>query len=129
MKRLQITDWNISAAIISNRNLKFLSEFWRTLFKRLRVALLTSTTYHAQTDDQSKRTNQTMKIAIRFLVIANIDIVFTLSFFQTQLNNSSNVSIDLFFNDIVYEFKVRKALFLNSSNMFDENMSNLRLRN
>ena len=129
LKRLQIVDWDISAAIISNRDFKFLSEFWRTLFKKLRVALLTSTTYHAQTDNQSKRTNQTMKIAIRFLIIANIDIVFTLSFFQAQLNNSSNVFIDLSFNDIVYELKVRKALFLNSSNMFDEDMSNLRFRN
>ena len=129
LKRLQIADWDISAAIISNRDSKFLSKFWRTLFKRLRVALLTSTTYHAQTDDQSKRTNQTMKIAIRFLITANIDIVSTLSFLQAQLNNSSNVSIDFSSNDIVYEFKVREALFLNSSNMFDEDMSNLRLRN
>ena len=128
LKRLQTTNWNISAAIISNRNSKFLFEFWRALFKKLRVVLLTSIAYHAQTDEQSERTNQTIEIAIRYLIIANIDVLFFLSSFQSQLNNFSNASIDLSSNEIIYEFRVREALFMKISTSI-EDISKNRLRN
>lgn len=43
------------------------------IFKKIGVSLLYSTTYHPQTDGASKRTNQTIKIALSFHmhIIAN----------------------------------------------------------
>ena len=42
--------WGLPAAIISDRDPKFLSDFWTGLFKRAGTELLMSTAYHAQTD-------------------------------------------------------------------------------
>ena len=112
--RFQLTDWEISAAIIFDRDFKFIFEFWRNLFKRFDVDLLTFTVYHAQTDEQSKRTNQTVRIAIRFLITVNIDIIFVLSCLQAQFNNFSNASTKRSSNEIVYDFKMRKIIFRTS---------------
>ena len=90
-------------------------EFWQILFKKLEIFLLTSIAYHAQTNEQSKRTNQTVEIAIRYLVTTNIDVLFFLSTLQFQLNNFSNASIDLSFNEIIYDFKIREILFIEAS--------------
>ena len=124
LDRLQLTDWEISATIIFDRDFKFIFEFWRNLFKRLDVDLLTFTVYHAQTDEQSKRTNQTVKIAIRFLITVNIDIIFVLSCLQAQLNNFSNAFTKRSSNEIVYDFKMRKIIFRTS---FMKNISEFRL--
>ena len=43
--------------IISDRNTKFLSHFWRCLWKLVGTKLLFSTTYYTQTDGQMKVTN------------------------------------------------------------------------
>ena len=44
------------------------------MFEKLGVQLLYSTAYHPQTDGQSERTNQTVKIALRFYFDTLIDI-------------------------------------------------------
>ena len=58
-------DWGNPVTIISDRDSKFMSTFWRTNFRKLGVTLATSTAYHPQTDGQSERTNQTVEIALR----------------------------------------------------------------
>lgn len=112
MNRLLTADWGIPAAIISDRDPKFLSEFWDTIFRRLGVSLLTSTAYHAQTDGQSERSNQTVEIAIRFLTSndPDVDIIAALPTIQSQLNNSPNASTALSPNEIIYGFKVRDTI-------------------
>lgn len=67
LMRLDIADWGLPKKIISDRDRKFLSEFWTTLFIQLGVKLAYSTGYHPQTDGASERTNQTIEIALRFL--------------------------------------------------------------
>jgi hypothetical protein len=57
--------WGLLAAIISDRDPKFLSQFWKGLFEKAGTKLLTSTAYHPQTDGQSERTNQTFEVALR----------------------------------------------------------------
>ena len=52
-----------------------------------------------------------MKIAIRFLMTINIDIISILLFLQAQLNNFSNTSTKRLSNEIVYNFKIRKTIF------------------
>jgi transposase InsO family protein len=43
----------IPAIIVSDRDAKFTSAFWKTLFERLGTRLAMSTAYHPQTDGQS----------------------------------------------------------------------------
>jgi hypothetical protein len=57
-------DWGFPNCIISDRDPKFLSEFWQGLFAMAKTKLLASTAYHPQTDGQSERTNQTTEIAL-----------------------------------------------------------------
>ena len=66
LRRLRKVDWGIPKVIISDRDRKFLSELWSTLFDMLGVKLLYSTAYHPQTDGSLERTNQTIEIALRF---------------------------------------------------------------
>ena len=66
LDKLDITDWELFKIMISDRNRKFLFDLWSTLFQRLSVKLLYSTIYHSQTNNVSKRTNQTIEIALRY---------------------------------------------------------------
>ncbi|CAI7784235.1 unnamed protein product [Closterium sp. NIES-53] len=55
----------IPAAIISDRDTKFTSNFWRNLWQQFGTRLLFSSSYHPETDGQTERTNQTMEQLIR----------------------------------------------------------------
>ena len=91
--------------------------------------MFTSIAYHAQTNDQFERSNQTVEIAIRFLTSNNseVNIASTLSIIQSQLNNSSNASIELASNEIIYDFKVRDTIStLNQRNLSEESATNRR---
>ena len=113
LNRLLIIDWNIFVVFIFDKDSKFFFDMWQVFFQRLNTKLFTFIAYHSQIDDIFERTNQTIKIIIRFFIInySNINFVLILSSFQTQLNNFVNVIIDLFSNEINYEFKIRETLF------------------
>ena len=68
LSRLELIDWGLPAVLITNQYPKILSGYLTTLFKKLGVGVFYSTAYHTQTDRSSKRTNQTVKIALRFLL-------------------------------------------------------------
>ncbi|GKD46361.1 putative reverse transcriptase domain-containing protein [Tanacetum coccineum] len=59
----------VPVSIISDRNSKFTSHFWKSLNKALGTQLDISTAYHLQTDGQSKRTIQTLEDMLRTCVI------------------------------------------------------------
>ena len=125
-------DWGIPQAIISDRDSKFVSAFWKTIFTALKYNLLTSTAYHTQTDEQSERTNQTVKIAIRFYLSQHIDVVdwtIILPYLQGYLNNSPNQSTSLAPNKVIYGFKVRNTLGILSELPDGEDYSKIRQRN
>ncbi|RYC55608.1 hypothetical protein CHU98_g10598 [Xylaria longipes] len=65
-KQLLLSDWGIPRGIISDRDRKFTSDFWRGMWKALGTKLLMTTAYHPQGDGLSERKNQTVEIAIRF---------------------------------------------------------------
>ena len=109
---LQICDWGVPQGVISDRDPKFMSDFWRALFARLGTDLLTSTAYHAQTDGLSERTNQTVEIALRYLISENPDTLWThaLPALQMSLNNSVNATTGRVPNEIVYGFRVKEVI-------------------
>ncbi|GKC58428.1 putative reverse transcriptase domain-containing protein [Tanacetum coccineum] len=55
----------VPVSIISDRDCKFASHFWRSLYKALGTRLDMSTTYHPQTDVQSERTIQMLEDMLR----------------------------------------------------------------
>ena len=73
LARLDFVDWGLPGELITDRDPKFLTKFWTSLFEKLGVKLLYSTAYYPQTDGSSERTNQTVEIALRFFVHALID--------------------------------------------------------
>lgn len=58
----------IPVTIVSDRDTKFTSNFWRTLWSHLGTKLLFSTAYHPQTDGQTERANRTIQEYLRHYV-------------------------------------------------------------
>ena len=120
-------DWNISHVIVLNKNSKFMSNFWQTMFNKLKTIIFTFTIYHSQIDDQLKRTNQFIEIALRFHVIAHFDDewIDVLSFIQVDNNNVVHVIIEYASNELIYEFKINDTLNM-LTNLLFENYNQLR---
>ncbi|CAI7900671.1 unnamed protein product [Closterium sp. NIES-54] len=55
----------IPAAIISDRDTKFTSNFWRNLWQQFGTRLQFNSLYHPETDGHTERTNKTMEQLIR----------------------------------------------------------------
>ena len=56
-------------SITSDRDSRFVSRFWKTLFESMGTKLQFSTAYHPQTDGQSERTIQTLEDMLRACVL------------------------------------------------------------
>ena len=115
-------DWDVSRKIINDRDRKFMSLFWRIIFNRIEITLLISIVYYSQIDEQSERTNQTMKIALRFWLFNSentnwLAILFYLTIFH---NNVINVTIDFVFNELIYDFRINDILNM-LKNLFAKN--------
>ena len=59
----------VSISIVSDRDPRFTSHFWKSLQRSLGTQLHFSTTFHPQTDGQSERTIQTLEDMMRAYVL------------------------------------------------------------
>ena len=59
----------VPVSIISDRDSRFTSHFWKSLQSALGTRLDMSTAYHPQTDGQSERTIQTLEDMLRACVL------------------------------------------------------------
>ena len=55
--------------IMSDRDMKFTSNFWKSLMASLKTNLLFSTAYHPQTDGKTERVNQILEDMLRMHVM------------------------------------------------------------
>ncbi len=115
--------------IISNKDRKFLSNLWRTLFARLRISMLYSTAYHSQTNDVSERTNQTLKIALRYYIQELHDSTLWITAlwkFQSVFNNTRSAAIEKISNELLYEITLNLSLNISFMNNTLDNHDMLR---
>lgn len=113
LRRLQKIDWGLPKQIISDRDRKFLSDFWKALFEKLGVKLLYSTAYHPQTDGSSERTNQTVEIALRFWMSTLDDLAEwprTIPAIQSAYNNTLSTPLGRPPNEVAYGFSLNQPL-------------------
>jgi hypothetical protein len=80
-------------SIVSDRDPKFTSKFWKSLFKRIGTRLDMSTANHPQTDGQTERTNRTLKEMLRSVINhRQNDWEDKLPSLEFAYNNSSNAT-------------------------------------
>ena len=123
LERLELGDWGLPKALLSDRDPKFLSELWTAIFEKLDVKLLYSTAYHPQTDGQSERTNQTAEIMLRFFV-AGLERPELwprlLPRLQAIMNSSISATTGQTPNEVIYGFKPNQPLDLVAASSMPE---------
>ena len=60
--------YGLPQEIICDRDRKFVSEFWKSLFKLCGTKIIMSSTYDPETDGQTKRTNMNLEDMLRMCV-------------------------------------------------------------
>ena len=84
----------VPTSIVSDRDGRFTSHFWRQVHSALGTQLNFTTTYHPQSDGQSERTIQTLEDMVRACVLDwGIDCVRHMSLVEFSYNKSWHLSI------------------------------------
>nr|GFC81960.1 putative reverse transcriptase domain-containing protein [Tanacetum cinerariifolium] len=106
-----VTRHRIPISIISDRDPRFASKFWRSLQNALGTRLDMSTAYHPKTDGQSKRTIQTLEDMLRPCAIDfRKGWVNHSPFFEFSYNNSYHASIKAAPFEALYGQKCRSPV-------------------
>ncbi|GKB32302.1 putative reverse transcriptase domain-containing protein [Tanacetum coccineum] len=101
----------IPVSIICDRDPRFASNFWKSLYKALGTSLDMSTAYHPETDGQSKRTIQTLKYMLHACVIDfGKGWVDHFSLVEFSYNNSYHASIKVAPFEALYDRKCHSPI-------------------
>ena len=96
----------VPRTIVSDRDTKFLSYFWKTLWGKLGTKLLFSTTCHPQTDGQTKVVNHTQSILLRAVLKKNLKLwEESLPHVECAYNRAVHSTTKFCSFEIVYGFK------------------------
>nr|GEY70442.1 putative reverse transcriptase domain-containing protein [Tanacetum cinerariifolium] len=111
MEKLTRLDMGVPISIISDRDSKFTSSFWRSLQEALGMRLDMSIAYYSETDGQSERTIQTLEDMLKACVIdfgsswdQNLPLV------EFSYNNSYHASIKAAPFEALYGRKCRSLV-------------------
>ena len=111
----------IPKTIVSDRDAKFLSHFWRSLWNKLGTKLLFSTTCHPQTDGQTEVVNRTLSAMLRAVLDKNLrrweD---CLPHVEFAYNRATHSSTKLCPFEVVYGYIPRAPIDLFSLDAADE---------
>ncbi|GJW04807.1 putative reverse transcriptase domain-containing protein [Tanacetum coccineum] len=106
-----VSKHGVPVSIISDRDGKFTSHFWKSLHKALGTRLDMSTAYHPETDGQSERTIQTLEDMLRACVLdfgkgwdKHLPLV------EFSYNNSYHTSIKAAPFEALYGYKCRSPI-------------------
>ncbi|GFZ15866.1 hypothetical protein Acr_25g0002750 [Actinidia rufa] len=103
-------------SIVSDRDPRFMSKFWKSLQRALGTELSFSTAFHPQMDGQSERTIQTLEDMLRLCVLdfqGNWEM--HLPLVEFAYNNSFHASIGMAPYEALYGRKCRVAYMLDRS--------------
>ena len=101
----------VPLSIVSDRDARFTSSFWKSLHKALGTRLAFSTAFHPQTDGQSERTIQTLEDMLRACVLDFQKGWNTyLSLVEFAYNNSFHSSIGMAPYEALYGRKCRSPI-------------------
>ncbi len=101
----------IPKSIVSNRDPRFTSRFWKALQLSFGTKLLFSTAYHPQTEGQTERTIQTLEDMLRACVLSEKESWDRyLPLIEFSYNNSFHASIGMFPYEALYGRKCRSPL-------------------
>ena len=100
----------ISKGFINNKDKLFTFNYWKTLLSILRTKLKMSTTFHPQTNEQTKRTNQSLKQYLRHY-INNIQSNWVKLLLMTQLILNAKVSNTTKMTSFFANFEKESNLF------------------
>jgi hypothetical protein len=105
--------YGVSNTIVSVRDAKFLSHFWRTLWLKLGIKLIFSTTCHPKTDGQTDVVNRTLSTILQVVLKSNLKLWGEcLPHIEFVYNRSVHSTMKLSLFQVVYGFNPRASIDL-----------------
>jgi hypothetical protein len=96
----------VPKTIVSDRDVKFVSYFWKTLWGKLGTKLMFSTTCHPQTDGQTEVVNRTLSQLLRAMIKKNLrEWEECLPHVEFAYNRAVHTTTQLCPFEVVYGFK------------------------